>query len=266
MTTSVTFTLGDDHVGLVTLNRPGTLNAMDLGMFEGLHAAAGEAAAAARRGECRAVLLAGAGRAFSAGLDVSLFGELTQAPQAGGLDEHIAWLQQAFTGFEDLPVPTVAALRGAAVGAGCQLAVACHLRVAAADLRLGVREARWGLVPDLGGTYRLPRLAGLSRATDLAVSGRDLDAATALSWGLVDALLDAEDFDAAARSYTAGLAAGATVATGAVPRLMRTGLDSTRAQALAAERVAQAACLSSADFAEAVVAAAQGREPRFTGE
>lgn len=260
----MTFAVAEDHVGLVTLNRPEKLNALDAGVFEGLHAAAGQAAAAAADGACRAVLLAGAGRAFCAGLDLELFGEQLAGGQVFD-DEHIAWLQQAVTAFEDLPVPTVAALKGVALGGGCQLALACHLRVAAPDLQIGVREARWGIVPDLGGTYRLPRLVGLSRAVDLAVSARDLDADTALAWGLVDAVLPGADFDGEARAYAARLAAAPTMAVGAVPRLMRAGLESTREEALAAERRVQVACLASADFAEAAAAALEGRNPRFTG-
>lgn len=260
----VTFEVGEDHVGVVTLNRPDRLNAMDAATFEGLQAAADEAAAGAADGSVRAVLVTGAGRTFSAGLDVRLFSEQL-AGRADFDDERIARLQLAFTGFEDLPVPAVAAVKGVALGAGCQLAIACHLRVAAPDVKIGVREARWGLLPDLGGTYRLPRLVGLSRAIDMAVSARDLDARTALSWSLVDAVLDGEDFDGQARAYAALLAAGPTVAIGAVPRLMRTGLASSRDAALAAERRAQAACLASADFAAAATAAAEGRRPRFTG-
>jgi 2-(1,2-epoxy-1,2-dihydrophenyl)acetyl-CoA isomerase len=105
----------------------------------------------------------------------------------------------------------------------------------------------------------------LARAVDLGVSARRIDAETALSWGLVDAVLDDADFDAAARAWVARLAAGPTVATGAIPRLMREGLASARDEALAAERTAQRACLASADFAEAVGAAVEGREPRFGG-
>lgn len=260
----VTFAVGDDQVGVVTINRPEKRNAMDLAVFGGLHAATARAAAAADDGTCRALLVTGAGVAFSAGLDLALLGE--QIAGAGAFDDdRIAWLQQAFTGFEDLPVPTVAALKGATIGAGCQLALACHLRVAAPDTRIGVREARWGLLPDLGGTYRLPRLVGLSRAIDLAVSARDLDAATALAWGAVDAILDGDDFDGQAHAYANRLACGPTVATGTVPGLMRRGLETTRDAALAAERRAQLACLESADFGEAVAAVAEGRKPRFTG-
>src|SRR5688572_2510076 len=150
----VQFEVGADGVGVVTLNRADKLNAMNHEVFAGLHEATELAAKAAADGSCRAVLVVGAGRAFSAGLDVSLFAE-----QAGGDvpdDARISYLQQAFTVFEDLPVPTVAAVRGVALGGGCQLALACNLRIAAPDATFGLLEARWALIPDLGATWRLP--------------------------------------------------------------------------------------------------------------
>jgi enoyl-CoA hydratase/carnithine racemase len=258
----VTFEVGGDGVGVATLARPDKLNAMDAATFDDLHRVAAEAAAAAEAGEVRAVLLIGDGRAFSAGLDVSLFGsQLGEVPS----DDWIAHLQQAFTGFEDLPVPTVAAVRGVAIGAGCQLAMAAHLRVAAPDATFGLLEARWALIPDLGGTYRLPRLVGLSRATDLAMTGRTVDAETARAWGLVDEVIVDDDFAAGARAYAARLAAGPTVAIGAVPALMRASLTGERAEVLAAERRAQVSCLSSDDFKEAVRAAMVREEPSFRG-
>jgi enoyl-CoA hydratase/carnithine racemase len=258
----VRFEVGADAVGVVTLDRPDKLNAMDEATFSGLHDAAARAAAGAAEGRVRAVLVIGAGRAFSAGLDTSLFGEqLAGAPS----DEWIAWLQQAFTGFEDLPAPTIAAIRGVALGAGCQLALAAHLRVAAPDAVLGLLEVRWALLPDLGGTYRLPRLVGLSRATDLAVTGRTVDAATAHRWGLVDEVIADEDFAAGARAYAARLAAGPTVALGALPHLLRASMSGRRDDVLAAERRAQQACLASDDFKEAVRAALAREEPIFGG-
>lgn len=264
----VRFELGEDAVGVVTLNRPDKLNALDRGVFEGLQTAAAEARTAAERGDCRAVLLQGAGRAFCSGLDVSLFGE-TLASNGGDVPpedgDWIAPLQEAFTVWEDLPVPTVAAIHGVALGGGCQLAIACHLRVAAPDASFAILETNWGIIPDLGATYRLPRLLGLSRAIDLAVSARRIDAQTALAWGLVDAVLEEEDFATSARAYAARLAAGPTKATGAIPRLMREGLGRDRAAVLAAERATQVGCLASDDFKEAVAAALEGRKPEFQG-
>ena len=259
---AVTFEVGDDAVGVVTLNRPDKLNAMNDDVFAGLHDVTKQAQDAIADGRCRAVLVIGAGRAFSAGLDVSLF--VAQASGGAPDDEHISYLQQAFTGFEDLDVPTVAAVKGVALGAGCQLAIACHLRIAAPDASFGLLEARWGLVPDLGATWRLPRLVGLSRATDLAMTARTVDATTALDWGLVDAVAE-DDFESFARDYAARLAAGPTVATGAVARLMRDSYRNDREAVLAAERAAQQRCLASADFTEAATAGAQGRKPNFAG-
>lgn len=265
---TVTFEIGNDRVGVVTLRRPDKLNAMTEEVFEGLHSAAAQAAEAAVSGDCRAVLVTGAGRAFSAGLDVSLFAK--QASGEAPDDERIDWLQRAFTAYEDLPVPSVAAVRGVALGAGCQLALACHLRVGAPDASLGLLEARWGLIPDLGATWRLPKIVGLSRATDLAVSGRRVDAPTALGWGLLDAVLpadatDATGFEEAAREYVAALAAGPTLATGVVPALMRDSFALPRQDVLAAERAAQQRCLASEDFREAAVAGLEGRPPIFSG-
>lgn len=259
----VTFAVGDDAVGVVTLTRPEKLNAMNEAVFAGLHDAAAAARKAAADGAVRAVLVIGAGRAFSAGLDVALFAE--QAAGRPFHDDRVAWLQQSFTGLEDLTVPTVAAVRGVALGGGCQLALACHLRVAAPDARIGLLETRWGILPDLGATYRLPRLVGLGRATDLAVSGRIIEAGTAADWGLVDAVLDDADFAAAARAYVARLAAGPTLATGALPALLRASFAADRETVLAAERAAQQRCLASADFAAAARAGAHGREPHFQG-
>lgn len=263
MADDVTFEVGEDAVGLVRLNRPEKLNAMSQEVFAGLHEAAEAAGKAAAEGTCRAVLVTGAGRAFSAGLDVSLFAAQSQG---GAFDEdHIAWLQQSFTGFEDLPVPTVAAVRGVAVGGGFQLAIACHLRLVAPDARFGLLEARWGIIPDLGASYRLPRLVGLGRATDLAMTARMIDAEAALAWGLADALLNSGDFETEARAYVARLAAGPTLATGSVPVLMRDSFNRSRGAALAAERAAQRPCLESADFREAASAALERRDPHFTG-
>jgi enoyl-CoA hydratase/carnithine racemase len=262
MAERVRFDVGEDGVGLVTLDRADKLNALDHDMFEGLHAAADRAAAAVEDRSVRAVLIIGAGRAFSAGLDTSIFGAQTDEMPS---DEWIAALQSSFTKFEDLPVPTVAAVKGVALGGGCQLAIAAHLRVAAPDAQLGILEARWAIIPDLGGTYRLPRLIGLSRAIDLAVTARTIDAQTALEWGLVDAILDGDDFAAEARAYAALLAAGPTAATGAVPRLMREGLSLGRDEVLARERAAQVLFLGSDDFSEAVRAAMAREAPRFGG-
>lgn len=263
MSDRVSFTVDADGVGTASLNRPDKLNAMDQAVFDGLHDAAGLARTAIEAGTCRAVLVRGAGRSFSSGLDVTLF-----AGQAQGdypTDDWIANLQHAFTGLEDLPVPVVAAVQGVAFGAGCQLALAAHMRLAAPDAMFALLEARWALIPDLGGLTRLPRLVGASRAIDMSMTARQVDATTAHDWGLVDRILPQEGFDEAAHAFVAGLASGPTKAIGAVPALVRQSLVSERDDMLAAERAYQQGCLRSADFVEAATASMQKRAPKFSG-
>ena len=264
MSDRVIFEVGDDAVGVVTLNRPDKLNAMDRALFDGLHDVAARARAAIEDGSVRAVLIRSEGRAFCAGLDVTMFTE--QMSGGGSLqDDAIAYLQQALTGFEDLPVPVVAAVQGLALGGGCQLALAAHLRLATPDAELALLEAAWAIIPDLGAPTRLPRIIGVSRAIDMAVTARRVGAAEALQWGLVDRVIADADFDSAARIFTATLASGPTLALGAIPGLMRRSFTTDRDEMLAAERAYQPTCLGSDDFVEAAAATMQKRPPVFTG-
>jgi len=252
-----------DRVAHVIIDRPDVRNAMDLAVFDELHGRAEEIAEDPHVG---AVVLRGRGGNFSSGLDVSIFNEVAEE---GSQDEEavaslISRLQSAFNAYEDLAVPTIAAIEGYAFGAGLQLALACHLRMAAPSAQLSVMEPRWGLVPDLGGTYRLPRLVGLGRATELALTTRVLDADEALKLGLVEVALDAGGPQQAAHTYAARLAAGPG-ALRHIPRLMRENLGRDRARALAHEAHAQMACFAGPDFFEAVTARRQGRSPNFEG-
>lgn len=247
-----------DRVAVVTIERPEVRNAMDLAVIDALGVAARRAADDRDAG---AVLVRGRGDSFSTGLDTSLFGELPD----DGLDRDLVGrLQASFTAFEECDKPTVAAIEGHCLGGGLQLAAACHLRAVAPDAELAVLERRWGLVPDLGGTWRLPRLVGLGRATELAVTARRVGADEALMMGLAEIALDGGDPAGDALERAAELAA-APGAVRRVPRLMRENLGRDREAGLAAEAEAQMACLSGPDFAEAVAAALEGREPEFVG-
>lgn len=248
-----------DAVARVTIERPAVRNAMSVEVFDALAELAVRAAADTEVG---AVLVAGRDGTFSSGIDVSVLGG--QAAD-GILPAFIDRLQSAFTAYEELDKPTIAAIEGPCFGAGIQLAAACHLRGVAPDAQLSVMEARWALVPDLGGTYRLPRLVGLGRATELALSARRFDATEALAGGFAQIALDGDDPQADALGHARQLAAGPG-AVRRVPRLLRENLGRDREAALAAEADAQAACISGADFAEAVAAQQEDRRPRFVGQ
>ncbi|GGI04299.1 enoyl-CoA hydratase/isomerase family protein [Egicoccus halophilus] len=247
-----------DAVAHVTIRRPDKRNAMSLEVFAGLGACARRAGQDPAVG---AVVVAGEGGTFSAGIDLAVFGEQLQ----GGVDPgFVAELQAAFTAFEELDKPTLAAIEGHCLGAGIQLALACHLRAVAPDAALAVKEADWGLVPDLGGSWRLPRLVGLGRATELTMTARTVGADEALAMGLVELALGSGDPRAEAHAVAAKLAAGPGALRRA-PRLLRENLDRGRESALAAEARTQVACVEGHDFREAVSARLEGRAPAFRG-
>lgn len=251
-----------DRVAIVTIDRPEKRNAMSMAVFDGL-LEAGERAGreSAQDGGVGAVLVRGAGGVFSAGIDIATFGDqLAEQPDAS----FVAHLQQCFTVFEDLEVPSIAAIEGFCFGAGLQLAAACHVRLVSPGAELSLMEARWGLVPDLGGCYRLPRLVGLGRATEMALTARRVSTAEALDMGLADVALGGDDPQGEAVAYATRLANGPG-AVRRIPRLMRENLERDRTSALATEAATQLEVMAGHDFTEAVSAGVEGREPAFVG-
>jgi enoyl-CoA hydratase/carnithine racemase len=249
-----------DRVAHVRIERAAKRNAMSLEVFDQLTARAAAIAADASIG---AVVVSGRDGVFSAGIDISVLG--TGLGDDGGIDPaFVDRLQSAFTAYEDLDVPTIAAIEGYCFGAGIQLALGCHLRAVAPDAKLSVMERRWGLIPDLGGTVRLPRLIGPGRATELIITARTFDAEEALRLGVAEIALPAADPLDAAHRYAAELAAGPG-AVRHVARLVRENLGRSRTEGLAAEVAAQQRVTAGPDTAEALAAGLEGREPRFVG-
>jgi enoyl-CoA hydratase/carnithine racemase len=246
-------------VAHVRLNRPDVLNAMDQEVFFGLRDAAHRAGSDP---EVRALVLSGEGRAFSSGLDTSIF---AAGMDGGGnpLALDIAALQSCFTAYEEIGVPTIAAIRGLALGGGIQLAAACDLRVAGDDAELAVYEIRWGIIPDLGGTQRLPRLIGLGRAKELVLTGRRVGATEALAWGLVNRVVAPEQVVKEALAWAGELAAGPPLALSAAKRLTTSAFDVPVPGGLEREAMINRRLLASDDFREAVVARFEKRTPRF---
>lgn len=246
----------DGAVATITIARPGVRNAMDLEVFAAL------AEAGARAGAdpaVRAVVVTGEGN-FSSGIDTSVF---TDSGRSNPMTVDIAALQRAFTIFESIAPPVIAAISGPAFGAGIQLAIACDLRVAAKDAVFSVMEIRWGIVPDLGGTQRLPRLIGLGRAKEMAMTGRRVDADEALAWGLTNRTVPAGEHVANATEWARELAAGPPLALAGIKRLCASAFDTPIATGLEREAAIQRSILASADFLEAVGARIEKRAPRF---
>ncbi|MFY1637766.1 enoyl-CoA hydratase/isomerase family protein [Solwaraspora sp. WMMB335] len=232
-------------VATVTLDRPDVLNAQTPDMWRALRAIDREL-----RGDVRVVVVRGAGRAFSSGLDRQVAAALLD-PAAGPEQQplaalppdecaaRIAQFQEAFTWLARPDLITVAAVHGVAVGAGFQLALACDLRILTDDARLCMAEVTLGLVPDLGGTGRLVDLVGYSRALEICVTGRWLDAAEAERLGLTNLVVPAGQLDPAIDDLTAAVLAGHRDAVIEIKALLVDAARRTRTEQLRAEREAQ---------------------------
>jgi enoyl-CoA hydratase len=178
-------------VEILTLNRPERLNAIDREILDLL---AERVMSAARDDAARCLIVTGAGeRAFSAGADVTAFSGL----DALGAEELMRHGQAVYAALEDCPKPVLAAINGYALGGGLELALACDLRIAAADAKLGQPEVTLANLPGWGGTQRLPRIVGEAAAKELIFAGRLVDAAEALTLGLVNRVADGSALDAA---------------------------------------------------------------------
>jgi enoyl-CoA hydratase len=249
----------DGAVAVVSIDRPDVLNAMDRDVFFGLRDAARRAGADPA---VRALVLTGEGRAFSSGLDTSLFSSGIEA-DGDPLAVDIAGLQSCFNAFEEVRIPTIAAVNGLALGGGIQLACACDLRVASEDAELAVYEIRWGIIPDLGGTQRLPRLIGLGRAKELVLTGRRVGATEALAWGLVNRVVPAAQVLEESIAWARELAAGPPLALSGAKRLTTSAFDVELPEGLQREAMINRRLLASDDFREAVVSRFEKRAPRF---
>ena len=249
-------------IATVRLDRAAKRNAVNLEMFGAL-ASCGQRLHADR--SVRAVILEGAGDAFCAGLDVSLFSE----PGPAGLEELLSpcagsianLFQSAAWVWRELPVPVVCALHGVAYGAGLQIALGADIRLAAPETKLSIMEVRWGLVPDMGLSVTARGLVRPDVLRELVWSGRVLDAAQAREAGLVTAL--AEDPHSAARQLAELIAGHSPDAVRGIKALLRDGWDEAPSAALSREAETQARLIGTANQREAVRANLGQRLPIF---
>ncbi|MFM8303313.1 MAG: enoyl-CoA hydratase/isomerase family protein [Actinomycetota bacterium] len=166
----------------------------------------------------------------------------------------------------EAPFVTIAAIRGYALGAGLQLALACDIRILARGARVGLLEHKYGILPDLGGTQRLPRIVGSGKAIELITTAMQIDAEEALRIGLVERLVGEEELDAVAAELAATIAAQPPLAVRGAKRAVHAALDGRSVRdGLVVEAEAQSACMASTDFGEAITAFAQGRPPVYSG-
>lgn len=247
-----------DRIATITVNRPDKLNALnDALMFE-LAQAIGEAR---ERADVGAVLLTGGGRAFVAGADIS---ELVGQSAIDG-KARAERGQRTFRLFETSPKPTLAAVNGFALGGGCELAMACHIRVASDKAKFGQPEVKLGIVPGYGGSQRLPRLVGKGRALELLLTGDIIDAAEAHRIGLVNRVVPAEELLPASRALLVKMLEQGPLAIAHCIEAVDRGLDMTLDDAIALEASYFGLLSATSDKVEGMQAFLEKRAARFTG-
>jgi len=248
------------HVRHVILNRPDKRNAFD---GELVLATGAALRAAADDPDVWVVVVRGAGKVFSAGMDVGALAGAASQPERlrafrrGALD--------AFNLAEEMTKPVIAQIHGVCLGGALELALACDMRVLSDDAFVGLPETRLGLVPDVGGSSRLPQIVGLGRAKELIMTGRVIGAQDAERIGLANRVAPADRLEAATQELVDELLACAPVAVGLAKRLMDASARPALSTTLELEIAAQELCARTEDVREGVQAAAERRAPAFKG-
>jgi enoyl-CoA hydratase len=249
-----------DRIARVTVNRPKVLNALNDRTIREIHAAF---TSFKEQAEVGAVILTGSGeKAFVAGADINELAVMS--PLGGEASSRLG--QVAFSLIENLGKPVIAAVNGFALGGGCELALACHMRFASENAKMGLPEVGLGIIPGYGGTQRLPRLVGLGRALELITTGRMIDAAEAYRIGLVNAVLPQPDLLPHCEKVAGEMLAKGPIAVRFALDAAIRGLETDLDHGLNQESVAFGLLAATADMREGMKAFLEKRKPAFTGK
>ena len=246
-----------DGIGFITINRPDVRNAMNQQVLEELRGALDELREDDSVG---VVVFTGAGdKAFVAGADI---GELRERTMVDGLAARLQRLYDEIEGFEK---PTVAALNGFALGGGCELAMACDVRIASENAKLGLPETGLSIIPAAGGTQRLARLVGKGRAIEMILTGRIIEADEAYNIGLVSHVVPQAGLMEAVQETAGQILSKGPLAVRLAKLAIQAGFDADQQTGLTIERLAQTVLYSSEDRIEGTSAFLEKREPEFKG-
>src|SRR5215470_5351998 len=254
----------DGHVATLKLNRPETRNAMTPAMGDEVRDAA--AAVRADRG-VRVLVVTGEGKAFSGGGDLGMLARDAglRAAESEGMGGPPRDFYKRYLSIHALPIPTIAAINGHAIGAGFCFALACDIRLAVADAKMGMTFTKLGIHPGMGATYFLPRLIGTARACELFFTGRVFDAAEAERLGIVNRVAPRERFEATVQALAREVAAAAPLAVRMVKKSIYRGVEDALENMLDYESLNQGITFTTADAREGVTAIMEKREPKFVG-
>jgi enoyl-CoA hydratase/carnithine racemase len=257
---SIILTENRGPVRHLVMNRPEKRNAMNDELIAGL---ADALSSAAHDPSVLCVVLRGEGTMFSSGMDFSSLGALASEPRR--LREFRARVLAAWNLCEEMTKPTIAQIHGGCIGGAMELALACDLRTMAADAVIGLVETRVGLIPDVGGSSRLPSVVGLGRAKEMIMASKIIDGVEAERIGLVNRVAPAEELEAATEKLVGELLACAPLAVGLAKRVIDAAAKPALSMTLEQEVAIQQICAQSDDFAEGAHAFADKRQPQFSG-
>ena len=263
----------DGYVGWLRLDRPDKLNSFTVQMWREMSEIGRELR---DDSELRALVVIGNGRAFSSGIDTSVFtanraDAIEEGPDAGTRHsdptvDGILRTQDAYSWLEQARYPTIAAVRGYALGAGLQCALACDIRVFARGTSVGLLEHKYGILPDLGGTQRLPRVVGPGKAKEMIWTAARIDAEEAFRIGLCERLVDDDALEREVAALAATIAAQPPLAVQGAKRAVEAASRLPVAEGLVVEAEEQAVCLRSDDMREAIAAFVEKRESNYSAK
>jgi enoyl-CoA hydratase len=249
----------ENHICTITINRPDKMNALNKMVMDELSEAIDEVY---KNADIKSAIITGAGaKAFVAGADIS---EMQSLKHEEGRDLAQRG-QNIFNKIEDSPKPVIAAVNGFALGGGCELAMACHFRIASENARFGQPEVNLGLIPGYGGTQRLTRYIGKGRAIELLITGNMIDAASALQYGLVNYVVPQEELLAKARSILDVANTKAPLAVGRCIQLANAAFDNSK-NGFTEEINSFGECFATEDMKEGTAAFLEKRKPNFQGK
>lgn len=250
-----------DHIVILTLNQPETLNALNFKMAEEFKQIVDQLQ---YDREARVLIVAGQGRSFCSGGDIKTTFKMYNDPPAQA-QQTVVDFYKAFLSLKSLSIPTIAVVKGYTIGAGLCLAMACDMRIASADTKLSMSFIKLGMNPGMGGTYFLPRLIGTAKAIEICLTGETIAAQEAYQMGLLNHVVDPEQLTEFALDLAGRIAKNPPVPASLIKKAIYQGLNKDLEEVLTFEALAQVTCASTEDMKEGVAAIIEKRTPFFKG-
>ncbi len=250
-----------DHIAILSLNQPETLNALTFKMADEFQEVIDLLQSDL---ETRVLIITGQGRSFCSGGDLKSTFKMYNDPPAQA-QQTVINFYKAFLSIKNLQIPTIAVIKGYTIGAGLCLAMACDMRIASSDTKLSMSFIKLGINPGMGGTYFLPRLVGTAKALEMCLTGEPIDAEEAYRIGLLNHVVDSEQLTPFSLNLAGRIAKNPPVPANLIKKAIYQGLNNNLEDVLTFEALAQITCASTEDMQEGIAAIMEKRAPSFKG-